>query len=183
MSNQMLSESDQMLSEVTLAKECLRYLGEDKSVLHRAAHVLQLVAHSSVGLGEVLQDYAHQAWGQLREVIQASRNAADGTQTLEDLDVLRNVHLVLKSTKTILDMTPAAMQRNKADALGEEKFSRADIAQVAHDFMYSPQVAQVLAAEDFGIRLVALLTGSNAAPTIVLPEQTNILLQPPAVPH
>src|SRR5262249_30211373 len=118
------------LSEAALARECLQHLGEEKSVLHRAAHVLELVAHSSVGLGQVLQDYAHEGGGQLREVIRAAQSSSREMHSPDDIEVLQNVQAVLKSTKTILDMTPAAMQRNKADALGEEKASRADIMQI-----------------------------------------------------
>src|SRR5471030_2172937 len=95
------------LNEVTLAKECLRHLGEEKSVLRRAAYVLELVAHSSVGLGEVLQDYAHQAWGQLHEVIRAARSAANGTHTAEDIEVLHHAHMIMKSVKAVLERTPA----------------------------------------------------------------------------
>jgi len=167
------------LNEITLAQECLRHLGEDKSVLHRAAHVLQIVAHSSVGLGEVLQDYAHQAWGQLHDVIRAARNAASGQHTGEDIDILQNTHMAMKSVKTVLEMTPAAMLRNKADSIGDkEKLSRSQISEVTFAFMHSPDVERLLASEDSGRMLVGLLN-QNESP-LVSPEHANIFLAPTA---
>jgi len=169
--------SQPVLNEVALARECLQRLGEKNSVLHRTAHVLELVAHSSVGLGEVLQDFAHQAWGQLRNVIRAAQNNAHAENTPDDMEVLHNIHLILKTAKNVLDQTPVAMLRNKAETIGEkEKLSRADIAQVAHAFMDSPDIARLLASENSGLALVALLTQADIAGTVILPEYASIFL-------
>jgi len=171
---------DAKLNEVTLAKECLQHLGEDKSVLHRAAHVLELVAHSSVGLGEVLQDFAHQAWGQLHEVIRAAKNGANGMLTGEDIEILYNVHMIVKSAKTILERTPAAMQQNKAETLGEkEKLTRADIVQVADAFANSPDIARLLASEDSGHLLVSLLATDTTHANIATEQPDTLLAATP----
>jgi hypothetical protein len=169
--------SQTALTETALAQECLRHLGEDKNVLHRAAHVLEMVAHSSVGLGEVLQDFAHQAWSQLHEVIRASRNAANGLQSGEDIAVLANAHMILKSVKVVLERTPAAMLHNKAESLGitgKEKISREDVMRITHEFSHSPDIERLLASEDSGRMLVSLLPQGNgevlAGPGHLYPE-------------
>lgn len=141
---------EQKLSEAALTRETLKRLSEPKSMLHRAAEVLDRVAHNSVGLGEVLQDYAHQAGGQLRGVLRAGANLAAEKLQPEDTEALENIHFILKAVKSVLEMTPAAMQRNKADALGDKHpFTRADIAAITHDFLHSSDIARLL-AEDAG---------------------------------
>ena len=148
------------LNETAFAQDCLRHLGEDKNVLHRAAHVLEMVAHSSVGLGEVLQDFAHQAWAQLHEVIRASRNAAAGIHTREDMEVLSNAHMIMKSVKVVLERTPAAMLHNKAESLGmtgKEKISREDVSRIANEFSHAPDIERLLLSEDSGRMLVSAL--------------------------
>jgi hypothetical protein len=141
----------QTLNEATLASEALKRLGDEKSVLRPVAGVLELVAHSSVGLGEVLQDYAQQSSAQLAGILRAAENASCGTLSQDDVTALMNINFVLKSVKSVLQLTPQAMQRNKADALGEkEKLTRADITAIAHAFLHSPEIARLLAAEDSG---------------------------------
>jgi hypothetical protein len=163
---------DQPLSEASMARECLKHLGDEKSVLHRAAHALEVVAHSSVGLGEVLQDYANQSWSQLCEVIRAAQNGACGVATPDDIEILQNVHLIIKSAKTVLESTPAAMQRNKAESIG--KLSRADLVEITHAFVHSSDIAMLLASEDSGQALASLVAGSE--PTgLVIPGAAHLL--------
>ena len=76
------------IDETILIEECLEHLGKDKTIIPRTAYVLELVAHSSVGLGEVLQDYAHQAWDQLRHVVTAAQHKSKGMQSAEDKQTL-----------------------------------------------------------------------------------------------
>jgi hypothetical protein len=135
-----------LVDKAALVEECLGHLGTDKNVIPRATHVLELVAHSSVGLGEVLQDYAHQAWDELRHVISAAQHKANGTQSVDDTNMLENAQMILKTVRTVLEMTPIAMQRNKAETIGEEKLSMQDIAQVANAFAHAPYIEPLLIA-------------------------------------
>lgn len=149
------------LSESALACEALKRLSEDRSILYRAAQVLELVAHSGVGLGEVLQDYAHQAAGQVKSVMHAGRNLEAGIGP-EDAEAVENIPLVLKAVKSVLEMTPGAMQRNKAESLGEkEKLSRAAVAALMHDFVHSFDVARLL-AENAGQLLAGAMPQGRA---------------------
>ncbi len=167
----------QPLNESSLARECLRRISDEKSALHSVEHVLELITRSSVGLGEVLQDYARQACCQLRDVIRVARNVIHGDAgQSEDAQVLGNIHFTLKAVKSVLDMTPTAMLRNKAEAIGEkEKLSRADISQASDIFMRSPDVVRLLAAEDSGHMLATLVTGGDAGEAVMVPEQEQLL--------
>lgn len=155
----------QPLSEASLARECLRRLSDKKSVLHRAMPVLDLIARGSVGLGEVLQDYARQSGAQLQELIRVAGDVARGTDagSPDDRQVLENIHYTLKAVKAVLDMTPQAMKRNKSPALGEkEKLTGAELHELAADYIRSPDVARLLASEDSGHALAALIPGDMA---------------------
>jgi hypothetical protein len=162
----------QPLNETVLAQQCLRRLSDDSSILHGVAQVLELIAHSSIGLGEVLQDYAGQSAFQLREMIGAAQNVCGGNMLPGDWDTLRNMQMILKSAKTVLDMTPSAMSRNKADVIGEkEKVTRSEVLQITDEFANAPDIIRLLASEDSGDRLVALLQGSmDSLPSPVATE-------------
>ena len=124
----------QPLTETALTREALKRLCNEKSVLHRAEHVLELVAHSSVGLGEVLQDYANQTSRQLHSFIRAGQNVASGYGLKGDAEALGDVHFLLKTVRSVLEKTPAAMQRNKAETLCEkENIGRTEIIRTTHE--------------------------------------------------
>jgi len=155
----------QPLNEAALAREQLRRMSDEKNSLHRVAHVLELVARSSVGLGEVLQDYARQTSTQLQEFLQAADRVAKGLPSRpDDQQALQNAHLILKAAKAVLQMMPAAMLRNKAQTIGEkEKLSHADITEVLDDFLHSPDIACLLAREDSGQALASACDEGLAA--------------------
>jgi hypothetical protein len=150
--------SPQSLNEASLARECLQRLGEEGGVLAHASHVLELISHTD-GLGEVLRDFARQTSAQLRDLIGAAKRVTMGTIDGDDIEILRQSHLVLKTAAKVLDMAPVAMQRNKADAIGEkEKMPRAEVARSADSFLQSPDVQRLLASEDAGHLLAAQLS-------------------------
>jgi hypothetical protein len=152
----------QPLNETALARETLRRIGDPQSVLNRAGHVLELVADSR-GLGEVLQDYAVQGCAQIRDIVRAASHAGlGGAGHPEDKEALRNIHYTLKTVRSVLEMIPAAMQRNKLAVLGgKERLLRADIAGITHAFLHSPDIIRLLAAENSGDAL-ALVTDAEA---------------------
>jgi hypothetical protein len=150
----------QPLNDVLSAREALKHISHSSGLFRRTAEVLNLVAHSSTGLGEVLQDYAHQACSQLEGVIRAAENRMQNHPQPDDTEALQNIYFTLKAVKSVLEMTPAAMERNKAETLGEKgKLTRSDIAALAETFLQSPDVIQFLASEDSGL---ALAGGSGA---------------------
>lgn len=107
---------------------------ECESVLCRAAEALEMIAHNGVGLGEVLQDYACQTGAQLRRIL------AGETDDLPQ---------VLRSARSVLEMTPSAMRRNKAETLGEkERLTAADIGGITQEFLQSPLIARLLAEQE-----------------------------------
>lgn len=156
----------QPLSETALAREQLRRMSDAKSSLHRVAHVLELIACSSVGLGEVLQDYSRQARAQLHNFLAAAVRVSLGAPPLaDDREALQGVHYMLKAAKAVLQMTPAAMQRNMAETLGEkEKLSRAAITEILDDYLNSPDIACLLEKEDSGQMLAGLVTSAGKGP-------------------
>ena len=154
----------QPLTETALARDVLKRLSDPSHILTRAARVLKVVAHSSVGLGGVLQDYAAQSCGQLQEVIEASSRVSHDMAMPSDKDTLRNIHFILKSARAILERVPAGMSRNKADCLGDKKkLSRADITEITHALLSSPDVAPLLADEKAGEAFVALVAEDSEA--------------------
>ena len=148
------------------SRECLQRLCGEESILHRVSHLLDIIESSGTGLGEVLQDYARQAKAQLRELLYVSRHVADGNDAqANDVEKLENIHFTLKSVQSVLEMTPVAMQRNKADTLGEKvRVSSADIKQTADSFHKSPDIAQLLAQEDSGRIFAPLMQTAQEKP-------------------
>jgi hypothetical protein len=153
----------QPLNETALAREQLSRMSDGKSVIHKVAHVLDLIARSSVGLGEVLQDYARQACSQLHDFLGAAdRIAHSAPSQPDDREALQNVHFTLKAIQAVLQRMPAAMLRNKAESIGDkERLSRADIAELTDAFLRSPDVARLLATENSGHALASLVAGGN----------------------
>lgn len=163
---------EQTLNEYTLTADALKRLSDPEGVLYRAAHMLEFISVHSVGLGEVLQDYAAQGHSQLCDLIRAASNVTQGAGHEEDKETLVQVHFILKNVKAVLEMTPAAMTRNKALILGEkEKISRADIAEMCHAFTHSADIVRLLSNEDSGSYLAGLVQISDIQPGLGAPEQ------------
>ena len=143
------------LSEAVLARECLQRLGDKGSILAQATHALELISRTD-GLGEVLRDFARQTSGQLRDLMNAARRVVQGTPDADDMEILRQSHLMLKTAGKVLEMAPVAMQRNKANEVGDkETMPRADIVKIEHQFRQSPDVQRLLASEDAGQLMAA----------------------------
>ncbi len=149
------------MDESALVQQWLQRVSVKDNMLDRAAWVLDQVAHNSVGLGEVLQDYARQASTQLHDLIHAAENVANGTCGRDDIESLRHAPMILKSAGMVLERTPVAMRRNKANTIGGERescLSDADIAQLAHAFSHAPEVTWLSASEEAGQAWAASIT-------------------------
>ncbi len=136
-------------NEIALHHECFEHLAEDNSVLQRALSVLELIANTRTGLGEVLQGYARQAGEQLRDIITAAKHIVTASPTDDDLEILHNAPQVVKTVSKVLEMTPGAMKRNNAEVLGKkERLTTENIEQISYIFTNSPDVKLLLTYEE-----------------------------------
>lgn len=123
----------------------LKSICNPKGVLLETAGLLERISRQGVGIGEVLQDYARQSSGQLQSAIAAAKHILDGKAAPDEIENLRKLPQVVKTVGTVLEMTPAAMLRNKADCIGEkDKIMRSDIVQACKHFAQSPEVLHIL---------------------------------------
>jgi hypothetical protein len=123
-----------------LYKECFSNLAEKNCIFYSILEVLEIVAGSQHGIGEVVRDYALQAHGQLKNIILAGKKLLNATASEEDMQVLHNASYVLKTISRFLELLPSAMRRNKADQIGKEKLSLRDIEKISYVFSHSSQV-------------------------------------------
>lgn len=127
----------------------LARLAEYDAAFDRARHVMEILASNGLGLGEVLRDYAEQTASQMQELMQAAEHLRADHVDAHNVAVLQSTYTVLSSAATVLDMTPAAMQRNRADVVGDkEKVSREEIVRIARAFRHAPEVQTLLASEE-----------------------------------
>ncbi len=146
-------------------REILKRIGAAGSAVHQTIQVLELVTRTS-GLGEVLQDYAVQNISQLRAILQAGEHVSKGTEDSSDRQALQNIHFILKSARSVLERVPDAMRRNKSEWLGEkERLSCDAVTAILRALLDSPDIALLLADEEAGGKLAALV-----------PEQSERLL-------
>ncbi len=143
---------DSMISksanELELYRECFGHLYEENNVFSQVLHILEVVANSHTGLGEVMQDYAKQAYGQLQDILKAGRNILNARQSEEDLEILHNATGVIRTVSKFLELTPGAMRRNKAETIGRlEKISSADVERIYRVFTSSIETKLLLAYE------------------------------------
>ena len=130
-------------------------MSETGGPLDRVLHVMNLLAVSGAGLGEVLPDYAQQTGQQMEELMQACDNFIHGKLDEGTLGTLRNTYNVLSSAATVLDMAPAAMQRNRAEAIGtRKKMSREEVVRSTRAFRMAPDIAQLMESEALCDQLV-----------------------------
>lgn len=135
-------------NELELYKQCFGHLSDENNVFSQVLHVLEIVAHSRSGLGEVMQDYASQAYNQLSDIITAGRNIVSARQTDSDIMVLQNANNVMKTISRFLELTPAAMQRNNAEAIGKkEKITKMDVEKVYKTFCNSTETKLLMTYE------------------------------------
>lgn len=130
-----------------LPAELLHYIAKNDDVLWgRAQEIIAAVADEGVGLGEVLQDYAVQTRQQVTQWLQAEERARAG-EGEEEAAIAAKVPSILRSVTLVLDMTAPAMQRNRADVIGEG-ISPQEVAQVAREFKALPPVARALTLQE-----------------------------------
>lgn len=146
---------------------CFIRLAEPSGALARTLKVMETLANSGNGLGEVLRDYAEQASMQMDELQTACQSLTRGKVDAEIINTLKSAHTVLYTAASVLDMTPAAMLRNHAETLGtREKISREEIVRVTRIFKATPEVAALLACEE---ACEALLAAALRAKGTALP--------------
>lgn len=154
----MFSQSDTEKSMLPITA-CFAKLSEPLSAFDRAMHIMESLAGSGVGLGEVLRDYAEQTLTQMSDLYEAAGRFTKGMADAEDIETLKAAYVVLSSAATVLDMTPAAMQRNNAQALGlKEKVSREEIVRIARAFKQAPEVQGLLQSEDAAAQMLNYVT-------------------------
>lgn len=135
-------------NELELCQQCFGRLSEENNVFSQVLHVLEVVSHNKSGLGEVMQDYASQAYNQLTDIVTAGRNVIDERQTDNDIAVLHNANYVMKTIGKFLELTPAAMQRNNAEAIGKkDKLTRSDVEKVYKTFCNAVETKLLLSYE------------------------------------
>lgn len=126
-------------------QENLRRLSEKNGIFSKVLHILELIANSKSGLGEVMQDYARQTYRQLKAIIQAGQNIADSGPSPEDAKVLQHADDVIKTISRFLEMAPRAMERNNAETIGkEEKISKESIQRIGRIFATCPETKLLL---------------------------------------
>jgi len=128
---------------------CFSQLSEPLGAFDRALQVMELLASSGFGLGEVLRDYAHQTHEQMSDLFHASECLLRGDVGEEAVSSLASAYTVLSSAATVLDMTPAAMLRNHTDVIGSrEKVSREEIVRITRALKQTPEVMAFLQSEE-----------------------------------
>lgn len=138
-------------SEIT----CFSTLAAPQSLFQRTLDVMQILASNGLGLGEVLRDYAEQTAAQMTELAEACQALQQGALDARGLQVLKHAHFILTSAATVLEMTPAAMARNKAEMVGgREKISREEIVRVARQFREAPEIHGLMESEASSIHLL-----------------------------
>jgi hypothetical protein len=133
-----------------LHRECFYDVAKKECVFHRILDVLEVIAHSKSAIGEVVQDYAVQAFAQLKNIIAAGTHVMGTTPSAEDLEILHNANYVLKTIKRFLELVPPAMRRNNANMIGKEKISAEDIEKMSHVFCHSSQVQLLMVIHEEG---------------------------------
>lgn len=155
---------------------CFTDLAECAGAFERALHVMNVLADSGLGLGEVLRDYAEQTSQQMSELMQACARLSQGHADAQTIATLRTAHFIVGSAATVLDMTPAAMLRNRADMVGtREKISREEITRICRAFREDAGLRSIMESEEacnsllqrelaaHGSAIVPPLAGSIAA--------------------
>lgn len=125
-------------------RECFSNLAEKNCIFYSILDVLEAVASSHNGIGEVVCDYAKQAHEQLMGIVAAGSKVMSATQSDEDLKTLQTSAYVMKTIDRFLELLPAAMRRNRANMIGRQKLSVRDIERMSYAFSHSSQV-QLLA--------------------------------------
>lgn len=111
------------------------------SVFNEVLHVLEVIANSKTGIGEVMQDYARQNCKQIKEIISARNNLLAGMQSAEDIEILHSSSDVIKSVGRFLELIPNAMRRNNANTIGKkERISAAQITRLYNSFVNSLEI-------------------------------------------
>lgn len=152
-------------TKITTSKitSCFSKISEPLSAFDRAMHVMESLAGSGVGLGEVLRDYAEQTCAQMSDLYEAAGRFAKGMADADDIETLRSSHAVLTSAATVLDMTPAAMARNSAQALGlKEKISREEIVRITRAFRQAPEMQMLMQSPDACEQMLQHVTPSTS---------------------
>lgn len=121
-------------------RECFYDISEKECVFQKILHVLETIANSKSAIGEVVQDYAVQAFAQLKNIIAAGTHVINANQSEEDMEILDNANYVLKTIKRFLELVPSAMRRNNANMIGKDKISPEDIEKISFAFAHSAQV-------------------------------------------
>jgi hypothetical protein len=135
-------------NELELYRECFGHLAPENNIFSQVLHVLEVVSSNRTGLGEVMQDYAKQAHHQLRDILAAGRNLIHAKQSEADMATLHNAKNVIRTIDKFLELTPAAMQRNNAKAIGDkEKISKTDIERLYKSFANARETALLLTCE------------------------------------
>lgn len=142
-------------------------LVEPLGVFDRAMCLMELLANSGHGLGEVLRDYAGQTYEQMNDLYHVSHKLGRQALNVRDAEILRGCYCVLTQAASVLDMIPAAMQRNHAEYIGvaaREKIAREEVVRIARAFRQSPEVHQLIQSEDQALAMVqkALDAASNS---------------------
>lgn len=168
-------------SSLISISSCFSKIGEPLGAFDRAMHVMESLAGSGVGLGEVLRDYAEQTLSQMSELYDAAGRFAKGMADADDIETLKTSHAVLSSAATVLDMTPAAMARNNAQALGaKEKTSREEIVRIARAYKQAPEVQMLMQSPDACEQVLKLATPA-AERAGKLPLLSTVLVPRPEV--
>lgn len=129
-------------------------------VCSRASAALRVIAADGIGLGEVLRDYAQQGGRQLVALLEACGKLAEAEVDAGTAETLKNAHYVLSTVATVLEMTPSAMLRNKADTLGDQdKWAREDVVRLARAFRFAPELQELLASEESCLQCVEQVLG------------------------
>lgn len=134
--------------ELELYKGYFSHVLSETGVLSKVLHVLEVIANSKTGIGEVMQDYARQNSLQIKEIIRAKHRLLDGTPGDEDMEILDHAGDVLKMVGRFLELIPSAMKRNNAATIGgKEKITAKDIKRISDMFVNSPETRDFLADE------------------------------------
>jgi plasmid maintenance system antidote protein VapI len=112
-------------------------------------NVMEILASNGQGLGEVLRDYAQQTHIQMNELFHSVNQLVKGAADTDDLEILKDAHFVLSSAATVLDMTPAAMLRNRAEIVGaREKIAHEEIVRITRSFRQAPEVIALMQSQE-----------------------------------
>lgn len=180
MVNAMFVQADTEKSMLSITT-CFSKIAEPLGAYDRAMHVMEQLAGSGVGLGEVLRDYAEQTLAQMSELYDAAGRFGKGMADADDIETLRSSHAVLTSAATVLDMTPAAMARNSAQALGlKEKTSREEIVRITRAYRQAPEVQVLMQSPEACEQVLKLVTPSASQPG-KLPLLSTVLAPRPEV--